>query len=200
MIEPIVRIRIELQHIEPKIWRRIDVPLSSTLLALHEITQVTMDWDDAHLYEFRVGDKIYGEPHPDDVVYERKVHQAKNVRLKDLVKRGVDRFVYVYDFGDNWRHDVIFEEINDGEADTDYPAFVDGARRGPPEDVGGVSGFMEFLEAVLDPTNEEHKPMLTWYGKAFDPYDFDEKRVRRVISWFADRRRGPLASHRRGNR
>jgi Plasmid pRiA4b ORF-3-like protein len=200
MIEPIVRIRIELQHIEPKIWRRIDVPLSSTLLALHEIIQVTMDWDDAHLYEFRVGDKIYGEPHPDDVVYERKVHQAKNVRLKDLVKRGADRFVYVYDFGDNWRHDVIFEETLDGEADTDYPAFVDGARRGPPEDVGGVSGFMEFLEAVLDPTNEEHKRMLTWYGKAFDPYDFDEKRVRRVISWFADRRRGPLASHRRGNR
>jgi len=200
MIEPIVRIRIELQHIEPKIWRRVDVPTSSTLLALHDIIQVTMNWDGTHLFEFCIGDKIYGEPHPDDEVYERKVHQAKNVRLKDLVKRGIGRFVYVYDFGDNWRHDVIFEEIRDGEAETDYPVFVDGARRGPPEDVGGVSGFMEFLEAVLDPTNEEHKRMLTWYGKAFDPYDFDEKRVRRVISWFADRRRGPLASHQRGNR
>ena len=200
MVEPVARIRIELQNIQPKVWRRVDVPLSSTLLALHDIIQVTMDWNDAHLFEFRVGDKIYGVPHPDDEMYERKIHRAKSVRLKDLVNRGVERFLYVYDFGDNWRHDVIFEELRDDEKDTDYPAFVDGARRGPPEDVGGVSGFMEFLEAVLDPTHEEHQRMLTWYGKAFDPYDFNEERVRRVISWFADRRRGPLASHRSGVR
>ena len=39
MIEPIARIRIELQEIEPKVWRRVDVPLSSTLLALHDFIQ-----------------------------------------------------------------------------------------------------------------------------------------------------------------
>lgn len=54
----------------------------------------------------------------------------------------------MYDFGDDWRHDIFIESVGDGEADVEYPAFVDGERRSPPEDVGGVTGFMEFLEAV----------------------------------------------------
>jgi hypothetical protein len=53
----------------------------------------------------------------------------------------------------------------------------DGARRGPPDDVGGTSGFMDFLEAVLDPTHEEHGSMLEWCGRPFDPNDIDEKRT-----------------------
>ncbi len=62
MIESIARIRIELQEIEPTIWRRVDMPLSATLLALHDFIQVTMGWKNAHLFEFAVGDKVYGEP------------------------------------------------------------------------------------------------------------------------------------------
>ena len=200
MIEPIARILIELRDPQPRIWRRADVPASSTLIALHEIIQVAMGWSDAHLFEFRIGDKVYGEPDPDDILYERKVYRAKGLRLKSLIDRGVDRFEYVYDFGDNWIHDIIIEGVRDGEADVDYPAFVDGARRGPPEDVGGRDGFMEFLEAVLDPRHEGHDRMLEWYGKPFDPFDIDEKHVRRILSCFADRRRGPLASHRNGSR
>ena len=68
-----------------------------------------------------------------------------------MIARGVARFVYTYDYGDNWRHDVIVEEVRDGDPDREYPAFVDGSRRCPPEDVGGPDGFMDFLEAVLDP-------------------------------------------------
>ena len=85
-----------------------------------------------------------------DETFGRKVYQAKSIRLKTLIDRGVERFLYVYDFGDNWRHDVIIDEIRDGDAEIDYPAFVDGARRCPPEDVGSASGFFDFLEAVLD--------------------------------------------------
>jgi hypothetical protein len=200
MIEPIARIRIELQAIKPKIWRRVEVPLSSTLLALHDIIQVAMGWRGDHLFEFVVGDKVYGEPHPDDVMYERKVYQAKSIRLQNLVDRGVARFVYAYDFGDDWRHDIIIEDLRDGSPDIDYPAFVDGARRGPPEDVGGAPGFMDFLEAALDPLHEEHARMLEWYGGPFDPADIDERRIRMILPMFADRRKGPLASHRSGRR
>ena len=200
MIEPVARLGITLQDIEPTIWRRVDVPLSSTLMALHDIIQVAMRWRDSHLFEFVVGEKVYAEPHPDDAAYDRKVLQAKGVRLKQLVDRGVERFLYVYDFGDNWRHDVIVEGVRDGDADVDYPAFVDGARRGPPEDVGGTSGFMEFLEAVLDRGHEEHARMLEWHGGPFDFDDIDERHIRMVLSMFADRRRGPLMSHRSGGR
>ena len=200
MIEPVARLRITLQDIQPAIWRRVDAPLSSTLMALHDIIQVAMGWTDSHLFEFIVGDRVYGEPHPDDEMYERKVYQAKGVRLKQLLRRGVERFLYVYDFGDDWRHDVVVEEVFEGKPDIDYPAFVDGARRCPPEDVGGASGFMDFLEAALDPIHEEHARMVEWYGKPFDPEDIDERRIRMILGMFADRRRGPLMSHRHGNR
>ena len=200
MIEPVARIRIELQALEPKIWRRIDVPLSSTLAAPHDMIQVSFRWQGYHLHEFVVGERVYDEPSDEDEFYERKVYKAAAVRLKTLVERGVDRFLYVYDFGDNWRHDVIVEEVRDGEADIDYPAFVDGARRCPPEDVGSTDGFMDFLEAVLDPGHEEHKRMIEWYGGPFDPADIDERMVRMLLEDAAARRRGALASHRSGHR
>ena len=79
------------------------------------------------------------------------------------------------------------------------PASYDPARPVPLlVSLHGGGGFMEFLEAVLDPTHEEHARMLEWYGGAFDPDDIDERRIRMVLSMFADRRKGPLASHRGG--
>ena len=200
MIERVARIRIELRELEPRIWRRVDVPLSTTLEALHRIVQVAFLWQDCHLYEFVVGERVYGMPSDEDAFYDRKVYKASGIRLKTVVERGADRFLYVYDFGDDWRHDVIVEEVRDGAGDTEYPAFVDGARRCPPEDVGGPPGFMEFLEAVLDPSHEEHARMTEWYGGPFDPKDIDETWIRSVLKMYAARRRGPLASHRRGSR
>jgi Plasmid pRiA4b ORF-3-like protein len=43
----------------------------------------------------------------------------------------------------------------------------------PPEDVGGVPGYENFLEAIRDPLHEEHDHMLIWVGYKFDPTDFD---------------------------
>lgn len=200
MIEPIARVKITLEESHPPIWRRVDVPMSASLMALHDIIQVAFRWKGGHLFEFRIGEKVYGKPHPEDEAFGRKVYQAKSLRLETLIGRGVGRFQYVYDFGDNWRHDLVIETIMEGSEDIDYPVFVAGARRAPPEDVGGMTGFMEFLEAVLDTTHEEHARMLTWYGRPFDPSDIDEKRIRMVLGMFADRRRGPLMSHRSGGR
>ena len=193
MIEPVVRLRVELQNIEPKIWRRVDVPLSSTLAALHDIIQVAFGWHDAHIWEFRVGDVSYGLPDPDEMVLD-----ARKIRLKKLIDGGVERLEYIYDFGDNWEHRIVVEEVRDGEADVDYPAFVDGARRAPPEDCGGPPGFMDFLEAVLDVGHPDHSRVLEWYGRPFDLNDIGEGRLRRVMSVLAARRRGGLAKGRRG--
>ena len=199
MIEPIARFRLELRDIEPRIWRRVDVPLSSTLPALHGFIQFAFRWTDSHLFEFEIGDRTYGDPE-NDYFGERRIYKAASIRLKTVVERGIERFVYVYDFGDDWRHDIFIEEIRDGEHDVDYPAFVEGERRGPPEDVGGVTGFMEFLEAMLNPLHEEHESVMRWYGRRFEPDDIDERRVRMGFEMAAARRRGPLMSHREGRR
>ena len=149
--ERVARLRIELQELEPKIWRRIDMPLSTTLEALHEAIQMTMGWTFSHLWEYDIDGRCYGDPSFREFDDEPPIYKAKGLRLGVVISRGVDRFVYTYDYGDNWRHDVIVEEVHDGDPDREYPAFVDAARRCPLEDVGGPHGFMDFLEAVLDP-------------------------------------------------
>ena len=123
-----------------------------------------------------------------------------SLRLKTVVDRGIEQFLYVHDFGDDWRHDVFIEEVRDGAHNVDYPAFIAGERRAPPEDVGGIAGFTEFLEAMLDPLHEEHDDVVEWYGKRFEPGDIDERRVRMYFEMAAARRRGPLMSHRSGRR
>ena len=199
MMEPVARLRITLQDIEPVVWRRIDVPLSSTLLALHDLIQFAFGWTDSHLFEFEIGGRRYGQPEY-DVDGDEKLYKAASIRLKTVRDRGIERFLYVYDFGDDWRHDIEIEAVRDGEPEVDYPAFVEGERRGPPEDVGGVIGFMEFLEAMLNPLHEEHESVVRWYGKRFEPDDIDEQRVRMCFEMAAARRRGPLMSHRSGGR
>ena len=125
--------------IEPTLWQRIDVPLTSTLLALHDIIQITVGWSDSHPFEFVVADRVYSEPLPRDGLLKRRVHSVQRIHLEQLL--------YVYDFGDDRHHVVTVEDVRAGARDIDYPAAVVGERRCPPEDVGGAPGFMGFLEA-----------------------------------------------------
>ena len=128
---------------------------------------------------------------PDDDFWDRHVYKAAGIRLKTLTERGVERFLYVYDFSDDWRQDIFIESVRDGEADVDFPAFVGGEQRCLPEDVGGVPGFMEFLDAAFDPLHVQHNEVVTWYGKPFDPVDIYERWVRLRFAALTARRRGP---------
>lgn len=175
---PTVRVRVELRHIRPKIWRRIEIPISTTLSMLHEIIQVSFGWYNCHLWEFEIRNDFYGIV-DDDFTWGRKIYDAENFRLKTFVDLGIKRFRYVYDFGDYWEHDVIVGVVRDGKVD--YPILVGGAGCRPPEDVGGPYGFLEFLEAMDDTSHEEHEEYVTWYGKIFDPDEFDEVVVNQIL-------------------
>ena len=59
-----------------------------------------------------------------------------------------------------------------------YPICLDGERACPPEDVGGVPGFFNFLETITDPENEDYKSMLTWVGGYYNPDEFEAKKVK----------------------
>ncbi len=201
MTETITRVRVEIEGTEPLVWRELDLPLSTTLATLHDIIQVVMRWQDYHLHEFIVGDRVYGVPDPDDVFDERRVYKERSIRLGTLIERGFSDFLYVYDFGDYWRHRITMHAARQGDPGVEYPRFVSGARRAPPEDVGGLTGFEEFLEAMADPEHDQFQQMLDWYGDVFDPEDIDARWITMIIQDnFAARRRGPLKSHRTGKR
>jgi hypothetical protein len=90
-----------------------------------------------------------------------------------LVDRGVGAFSYTYDFGDNWQHTVTIETISGTDPALDYPRFIDGGRRAPPEDVGGIPGFEELLDAMAKPRHPKRKRLIRWYGGPFDPDNID---------------------------
>src|SRR3546814_6060676 len=88
-----------------------------------------------------------------------RTRDAANMRIVKLVERGITSFTYTYDFGDNWRHRIEIEEITPAIPGIDYPRFVDGERRTPPEAVGGTPGFEEFLEAMSKPRHPERQSL-----------------------------------------
>ena len=93
------------------------MPLSTTLEALHEAIQMTMGWTFAHLWEFDIDGRCYGDSSFREFDDEPPVYEAKGVRLGTAIGRGVKGFFYTYYYGDNWRHDMIVEEIRNGEPD-----------------------------------------------------------------------------------
>ncbi|WP_267382386.1 MULTISPECIES: plasmid pRiA4b ORF-3 family protein [unclassified Sphingomonas] len=190
--ETVARLHIVLNDIEPVIWRRVDVPVTASLKMLHDIVQAAMSWENYHLWHFEVGDRRYGVPDP--MWPDSGMAAARNVKLAALIDREIRELLYTYDMGDDWRHTITVEAVGPGEPDVKYPRFVDGLRRGPPEDVGGLPGFELFLNAMADPAHEEHDRLREWYGGPYNPDDIDERFTRRAVAVIAIRRHaGKLA-------
>ncbi len=179
--ENILQFRVSLDHIEPHIWR-IEVPDSYTLKQLHRIIQIVMGWQDSDLHEFSLNGKRYGEPNPED---EENVIDERTVRLRDLALSNGDGIGYVYDFGDDWQHQLVLEAKLVSAPQSLYPACIAGERNSPPEDVGGVDGYADFLDAIANPEHEEHDATLEWVGGDFDPEAFSvtevNERLRRSL-------------------
>lgn len=196
MPEQIARIRITLDDTNPAVWRRVELPLTNNLKTLHLAIQAAMLFENYHLFQFDVGDTRYGIPF-DDEWSDTPTRDAGNIRLGKLVERGVTDFTYTYDFGDNWRHTVAIEAIMPSDPDKEYPCFVDGDRRAPPEDVGGTSGFEDFVEAMTEADHPEREAALGWYGSLFDPTNISQEEIGIRMGKLAKRRANGRAAHKK---
>src|SRR5712691_11681934 len=176
---------IVLSGTAPLIWRRIQVPLTYSFWDLHVAIQDTMGWLDYHLHEFRVLDgkdkiRAIGIPAGEEPPGERPPVPGWRVRVSNYFNhRQYHRVpaLYVYDFGDDWEHALVYEDEQPIEPSMTYPRCVAGARRCPPEDCGGVRGYMDFLTAISDPAHPEHESSLTWAVGSYDPDAFDPATV-----------------------
>ncbi len=167
-----IRLRVTMRDVDPAVERTLDVPAGITLDELHEVLQVAIGWTDSHLHQFRTDHAIYTVPFDDwdevDEVDER------GVRLSALPTR----FVYAYDLGDGWQHDV--EVLGAG---SDRPGCAGGQGACPPEDCGGAGGYADLLDALADPRHPEHESMQTWVGDRLRPFDQEatNQRVRDTV-------------------
>lgn len=184
----IARLKIRLDDWEPVIWRRVEVPLTASLKALHDVIQAAMPFEDYHLFEFRAAGRRYAIPDPEWDSLRDKTYSAKTTKLGTLIESGVTELTYTYDFGDDWRHTITIETIAVADPACEYPRYVEGAHRAPPEDVGGIPGFELFLEAMTDPHHEQHEDLRRWHGAPFEPKIVDEGQIHARMARLARRR------------
>jgi hypothetical protein len=168
-------IKVVLKEIEPPIWRRLQVPPRTSLLKLHRILQLAMGWTNSHLHLFDVDGKLYGEPSAD---WDFEVLDSRKMTLEKIFSQGRTSFLYEYDLGDSWRHEIELLGMMEGE---EKPGCTAGARACPPEDCGSTTGYYHLLVALSAPDHEEHDTMLEWVGGKFDPNAFDVVAVDRAL-------------------
>jgi hypothetical protein len=181
----VISAEVHIIDIEPRISRTLELPVKLNFAQLHEVLQAAFGWTDSHLHQFNVGGLTIGAPEFDeDGLSDHRTFEASEVRLQDLTFPYDEdpplSILYEYDFGDNWRHLLILRRIP-RQIGVDYPRCVAGSRSGPPEDVGGCSGYADFLEAWGDPEHEEHKENRRWVGRKFDPERFDLEATNKAI-------------------
>jgi hypothetical protein len=166
---------IELDNISPAIWRRLEVRAEGTFWHLHCAVQDAIPWDDKHLHEFQFpsGDveTQIGLPGQDEFA-DKPVLASWETPLRDWFTGVPAQCVYVYDFGDDWIHRVTLEAHRPAEPGGRYPRCTGGERKGPPEDVGGPYGYLEFLAAMANPRHKNHRMYKEWIGGAWHPEDF----------------------------
>ncbi len=169
--------KITLLDIQPAIWRRIQVP-DCTLTDFHEYIQAAFGWENYHLHQFEIDGVQYSQPAPDGDDFDMDFEDETDVLLSKLLPKSAKRcrWVYEYDFGDGWRHEVLFEGFPPIDSKGKYPLCLEGERACPPEDCGGPPGYADYLDAVADPEHEQHDEMLEWRGP-FDPEAFDAKKA-----------------------
>jgi hypothetical protein len=172
--DEVYQFKITLLGIEPPIWRRIQVE-NCSLNMLHHYIQDAMGWTNSHLHHFEIGKQLYGDPSLMAENFEDMDYRdSTQTKLSDILPRAGKqfRFLYEYDFGDSWQHEILFEGRVKAKPGQVYPICHSGHRACPPEDVGGIWGYADFLQAISDPDHDQHQELKEWVGGKFDPEEF----------------------------
>jgi hypothetical protein len=169
-------LRVTLRDVRPKVTRGLLVPSGLSLDRLHQVLQVAMGWEDAHPHEFIVGSlrngQRYGKGHSSPL-FGPATRSEKRFTLMQVAPTEGSKFLYWYDFGDDWYHDIVVKGIGVPQRDIATPHCADGKGACPPEDCGGPPGYANLLAALTNPKHEDHEDACEWLGDDFDPSAFD---------------------------
>ena len=168
------QLKIVLTGSKPAIWRRFVVPGETRLDRLHDVIQVVMGWTDSHLHLFEIGGRTFAEE-PEEA-WEGA--EERGYRLCDLIHKANVGFSYQYDFGDGWEHTLVVEKITSAPPGHGvHTMCLEGKQHCPPEDVGGLDGYAQFLKAYRNSRHEDYEQYHNCAGDDFDPKAFDVNTV-----------------------
>ena len=175
------RMLVKLEGSEPTIWRVISVPGYMTLADLDLVIQAAMGWTNSRMHLFTLDGNLYGMADA-EWIDDQPVLADEEFVLDEVLGTKVKSFLHEYDLGDGWHHEVTVQAVEVADEERNgWPMCLAGARACPPEDVGGLGGYEEFLQAISDPSHEQHNAMRRWCGGPFDPNSFDINSANRAI-------------------
>jgi len=150
----IYQLKISIKEAKPPIWRRVLVKAHTSFHELHSIIQSVFDWEDYHMYMFFGKDKKYtsSEMLSEGLFDDSKELLSHEYTIKEELNKDKDKMKYVYDFGDNWEHNIVLEKIIPSDESISYPTCIGGKRRGPLEDSGGIWNYNDIADAMENPT------------------------------------------------
>jgi Plasmid pRiA4b ORF-3-like protein len=183
-----LQFKIQLQNvIDPPVWRRVLVPQQFSFFRMHGVIQAAFGWENYHLFQF--SPKGYGSypiismPYEDNFEDEKPL-LAKKVKLQDIFITLKQKYVYIYDFGDDWKHLITLEKVTDEKiirADC-----IAGKGACPPEDCGGPWGYENLKEILADTKHPEHYEMKEWLGmnrkQKWDAEAFDLEATKKLVA------------------
>ena len=175
---PTYTFKINLINTEPLVSRTIKVCSETTLYLMHHIIQTAMGWENRHLYEFSINNLRFADSRLVDEEYG-DMTDVKTVLLEDVFPKIGTSAIYLYDFGDGWKHKLELIEISNAPQNELLPSFVSGQNACPPEDCGGVNRYREIIEILADSTHEEYEIIVDWLGPKFNPVAFNKLTIER---------------------
>ena len=158
----IYQLKVTLRDSRPPIWRRLQVSSDISLEDLHWIVQTAFGWTNSHLHQFIINRQYYSLPEFELDEYNEKIGDESRVKLSQLKLKPKSKFVYEYDFGDSWEHEILVEKVVEKEEGVSYPRCIGGKRAGPPEDCGGVWGYERLQKVIKDEDDPEYEDMMEW--------------------------------------
>ncbi len=144
-------VKVVLEDTHPPVWRRVMLPERITFEDLHKVLQIVFEWEDYHLHEFRI-------PKICTVGDVRQADQDERTTVVDALIAGKSSIRYLYDFGDDWTHKILFEKKDDSY-DQRYASLVKYKGDSFREDSGGVFSTEDNRRPPYDPAaiNEKLK-------------------------------------------
>ncbi len=200
-------LRIELCHLDPVIYREVLVDSSMTLAKLHLVIQAAMGWDNCHMYGFaRCSGKggkakagYWGasaqdrfDPPGENLFDSDAVASDRATLVGDVLQKPKDMLFYMYDFGDDWEHLITLQSM--APAHEPLPILVKAEHACPPEDCGGMGGFINMIQAFVNPKHPEHEDVREWLGKDFEPGALDFEALQKNVARLQPKKRAPKGS------
>ena len=181
-------LKVVLRNTKPAISRELLVPSNLRLDRLHDVMQIVMGWENAHLHEFSNGvrgpDELRFGPKLDEFAdgFGPPLRDESKASLMDLAPVKGSKFRYWYDFGDDWHHDVTVVSVAEAKPGIPELVCLKAAGACPPEDCGGPWGYQNLLIVLADPSHEEYDELHEWIGGDWDPQRCDIVTINKVLA------------------